>query len=170
MYRSVRIIGWSTALFSVIIILLEISNLLTNPTEQLHMVIQMIPQAKGGMDAMMDLFLYSRIWSVYTILYFSFVFVGAIYFVRFHAVGRKILEIACWVGMGNACIDSYVSFHLWKQMESALSNVTGLMGVGLANLNPLGMATILFGFFLWIIPTFGMVVYLRRPTLKALMK
>ena len=39
-------------LFSVIIILLEISNLLTNPMEQFNMVFQMFPQAKSGMDAM----------------------------------------------------------------------------------------------------------------------
>jgi len=55
-------------------------------------------------------------------------------------------------------------------MKAMLSTVTGLMGMGLENLNPLGMATIIFGFFLWIIPTIGMIVYLRKPALKALMK
>jgi hypothetical protein len=170
MSRSVRMIGWSTALFSIMIILSEFSNLLTDPMEQFNMVFQMFPKAKSGMDAMTDIFQYSRIWSVYTILYFLFVFAGSIQFIRFTAIGRLILEIACWVGIGNACIDASLSYMLWKQMQAALSNVTGMMGMGLGNLNPLGMFTIISGFFLWIIPTIGMIIYLRKPALKALMK
>ena len=170
MTRYVRIIGWSTALFSVVIILSDVTNLLTNPMEQVNMVFEMFPQAKGGTDAITEMFQYSRIWSVYSILYFLYVFVGSIQFIRFKAIGRTILEIACWVGIMNACIDSLISYMLWKQMKAMLSTVTGLMGMGLENLNPLGMATIIFGFFLWIIPTIGMIVYLRKPALKALMK
>ena len=170
MIRSVRIIGWTTALFSVVIILSDVTNLLTNPMEQLNMVFRMFPQAKSVTDAITEMFQYSRIWSVYTILYFIYVFVGSIQFIHFKAIGRTILEIACWVGIMNACIDSMISFILWKQMKTMLSSVTGLMGMGLGNLNPLGMATIIFGFFLWIIPTIGMIVYLRKPRLKALMK
>ena len=170
MPRSVRIIGWSAAFFSIVIILSEFSNLLTNPMDQLNVVFNMFPQAKISMDTLTDIFQYSRIWSVYTILYFIYVFVGSIQFIHFKAIGRTILEIACWVGIMNACIDSMISFILWKQMKTMLSSVTGLMGMGLGNLNPLGMATIIFGFFLWIIPTIGMIVYLRKPRLKALMK
>jgi hypothetical protein len=170
MSRSVRIIGWSTALFSIAIILSEVPNLLTNPMDQFKMVFNMFPQAKKGMDGMTDLFQYSRLWSIYMILYFLYVFVGSIQFIRFQAIGRMILEIACWVGIVNGCIDSFLSFILWKQMQAALSNVTGTMGIGLGNLNPLGMATIILGFFLWIIPTIGMIVYLRKPGLKALME
>jgi hypothetical protein len=170
MSRSIRIIGWSTALFSIVIVLSEASNLLMNPMEQFNMVLKMFPQAKSNMDAMTDMFQYSRIWSVYIILYFLFVFVGSIQFIRYHAIGRMILEIACWIGMLNACIDSFLSYILWKNMQTALSSVTGTMGIGLGNLNPLGMVTIVLGFFLWIIPTIGMVVYLRKPGLKALMK
>jgi len=170
MSRSIRIIGWSTALFSIIIILSEIFNLLTNPMEQLNMVFNIFPQAKRSMDAMTDIFQYNRIWSVYTIMYFWFVLFGSIQFIRFQGVGRTVLEIACWIGMMNACIDSFLSYMLWKNMRTALSAVTGTMGMGLGNLNPLGMTTIILGFFLWIIPTIGMIVYLRKPGLKALMK
>ena len=170
MSRSIRIIGWSTALFSIVIILSEFSNLLTDPMEQLNMVFNMFPQAKSGMESVIETMQYSRIWSVYTILYFCFVFFGSIKFIRFQVVGRMILEVACWVGMVNACIDSFLSYMLWKNMQTALSSVTGIMGMGLGNLNPLGMATIILGFFLWIIPTIGMIVYLRKPGLKALMK
>ena len=170
MPRSVRIIGWSTAIFSIIIILSEVSNLLTNPMEQLNIVFNMFPQAKIGMDTLTEIFHYSQIWSVYTILYFLFVFVGSIQFIRFQAIGRMILEIACWIGIVNACIDSFLSYILWKNMQTALSNVTGTMGMDLVNLNPLGMATIILGFFLWIIPSIGMIIYLRKHGLKALMK
>jgi hypothetical protein len=172
MSRSIRIIGWSTALCSMVIILSEFSSLLTNPMEQLSVVFQMFPQAKNSMDTMADTFLYNRIWSVYTILYFWFVLYGSIQFIQFHSIGRKILEIACWIGLANACIDSLLSYILWKQLQSILSSATGSMGMGmsLGNLNPLGMITIIFSFFLWVIPTIGMMVYLRKPALKALMK
>jgi hypothetical protein len=170
MSRSVRIIGWSTALFSIVIILSEVSNVLTNPMEQINMVFKMFPQSKGTMGAMSDMFQYSRFWSAYTILYFSYVFFGAIKFIRFQAIGRMILEFACWVGIVNAFIDSFLSFMLWKQMKAALSSLTGTMGIGIGNLNPLGMVTIVLGFFLWIIPTIVMIVYLRKPALRALMK
>ena len=74
MARSIRFIGWSTAFFSIIIILYEISNLLTNPMKEVSMVFQLLPQGKNGMDAITDLNQYSRMWSVYTIIYFWFVF------------------------------------------------------------------------------------------------
>jgi hypothetical protein len=138
--------------------------------EQFNMVFKMFPQAKSGTDAIAEMFQYSRIWSVYSILYFVYVFIGSIQFIRFKAIGRMILEIACWVGLMNACIDSFISYMLLKQMQAMLSTVTGIMGMGLGNLNPLGMATIILGFFLWIIPMIGMIVYLRKPGLKVLMK
>ena len=81
-----------------------------------------------------------------------------------------ILEIACWVGMVNACIDSFVSFILWKQMQAALSTVTGMMGMDLGNLNPLGMATIILGFFLWIIPTYRNDCVLTKTSIESIMK
>jgi hypothetical protein len=138
--------------------------------EQLNMIFAMFPQAKSGMESVTEIMQYSRIWSFYTILYFCFVFLGSIEFVRYQIVGRIILEIACWVGMVNACIDSFLSYILWKNMQTALSSVTGMMEMGLGNLNPLGMTTIILGFLLWIIPTIGMIVYLRKPGLKALMR
>jgi hypothetical protein len=170
MSRSIRIIGWSTALFSIIIILSEVSNLSTDPMEQLNIVFNIFPHAKSGMEAMADMFLYNRIWSVYTILYFTFVFIGSIQFIRCQAIGRMILEIACWIGIVNAFIDSFLSYMLLKQMQAALSSVTGTMGMGLGSLNSLGKVTIILGFFLWIIPTIGMIVYLQKPALKELMK
>jgi len=170
MTRYVRIIGWSTALFSIIIILSDFSNLLSNPMEQFQMVFDMLPQARSGTNAIADMFQYNRIWSAYSILYFSFVLFGSIQFIRFQAIGRMLLEIACWVGIVNACIDTCISYMLMKQMKKSLSAVIGTMGVNLGNLNPLGMAAIILGFFLWIIPTIVLIVYLRKPELKAFMK
>ena len=170
MARYVRIIGWSTALFSIIIILSDISNLLSNPMEQLQTVFALLPQARSGTNAIADMFHYNRIWSVYSILYFSFVLFVSIKFIRFQAIGRMLLEIACWIGIVNACVDSCISYVLLKQMQKALSDVIGTMGVSMGNINPLGTAAIILGFFLWIIPTLILIVYLRKPELKALMK
>jgi hypothetical protein len=130
----------------------------------------MFPQAKSGTDAISQLFQYSRMWSVYSILYFTYVFIGSVQFLRFKGIGRMMLEAACWIGLVNACIDSCLSYLLWKKMQEALSAVTGILGMGARNLNPFGMATILLGFFMWIVPTIGMIIYLRRPSVRALMK
>jgi hypothetical protein len=170
MPRSVSVIGWSTILFSIIIILTEFFGLLSNPMEQLNVLFSAFPQARNGMESMTPLFQYNRIWSFYTILYFLNVLAGAIQFVRFQEIGRKILEIACWVGMVNACVDSLLSYILWKNMQAALSTVMGTMGMSLGYINPLGMTTIILGFFLWIIPSIGMILYLRSPKIKANMK
>jgi hypothetical protein len=137
---------------------------------QLDTLFKTFPQARAGISSMNDLFLYNRIWTVYSIMYFVFVFVGAIYFVRFRAIGRTMLEIACWIGLVNACMDSLLSYAFLRQMNAVMSAVTSSMGVGLGSLNPLGIVTIIAGFFLWIIPSFGMIMYLRRPKLKELLK
>ena len=170
MSRSVRIIGWSTAIFSIIIIFSEFMSLFENPMEQLNIFSKMLPQAKSLTDTIANVFQYNRIWSVYTILYFWFVFFGALQFIRFQAIGRMILEIACWIGMANAFVDSFLSYMLWKQMQTALSHVIGFLSTSLSYLNPLGITTIIIAFFLWIIPSIGMIIYLRKPALKALMK
>jgi hypothetical protein len=170
MTRSISVIGWSTILFSIIIIFSEFFSLLSNPLEQLNPIFNMLPQARISMESMTDLFQYDRIWSIYTILYFLAVLGGAIQFVRFQAIGRAILEIACWVGMINACIDSLLSYILWKNMQAALSTVMGTMGISLGQINPWGIITIIIGFFLWIIPSIGMILYLRNPKIRALMK
>ena len=163
MPRSISIIGWSTILFSIIIILTEFFSLLSNPMGQLNVLFSMFPQAQNGMKSVTDLFQFNRVWSVYTIFYFSVVLAGAIQFVRLQAIGRTILEIACWVGIANACVDSLLSYILWKNMQAALSTVMGTMGMSLGYINPLGMTTIIIGFFLWIIPSIGMILYLRSP-------
>jgi hypothetical protein len=52
-------------------------------------------------------------------------------------------------------------------MNSAVGGMG--MGMSLQQLNPLGLGAIIVGFFIWIIPSVGIAVYLRRPSLRALM-
>jgi hypothetical protein len=170
MPRSISVIGWSTVLISIIMILTEFISLLSNPLEQFNVLINTFPQVRNGMESMTQMIQYNRIWSIYTIMYFIFIFVGAIQFIRCQSIGRTILEIACWIGMINACVDSLLSYILWENMQAALSSVMGTMGMSLGYINPLGMITIILGFFLWIIPSIGMILYLRSPKIKANMK
>jgi hypothetical protein len=169
MHRSISVIGWSTIFFSIIIILTEFFSLLSNPMQQLNALFSTFPQARNGMESFTELFQYNLLWSIYTILYFFVVLVGAIQFVRLQAIGRTILEIACWVGIVNACVDSLLSYISWNKIQAALSSVMGTMGMSLGDINPLGMITIILGFFLWIIPSIGMILYLRSPRIKAIM-
>ena len=170
MPRSISAIGWSMILFSLIIILIEFSGLLSNPMQQLNAILVTFPQARTGLESVTDLFQYNILWSIYTIIYFVVVLGGAIQFVRFRAIGRTILEIACWVGMLNACLDTWLSYILWKKLQSVLSVVTGTLGISAGQINPIGMITLVVGFFLWIIPSIGMILYLRNPKIKAVMK
>jgi hypothetical protein len=115
----------------------------------------------------MDLYSYSRIWTWYGILFFVFALVAGVQFVRLRAWGRKALEIVCWVGIFNALADTLLSFLIWKNMQDTLAMVMrGMGGSQYSFINPLGFFTIILGFFLWIIPSVGMVFYLRRPVIR----
>jgi len=170
MPRSISVVGWSTIIFSIIIIFLEFFSLLSNPMQQLNAIFSAFPQARKEMESITKLFQYSLLWSIYTILYFTAVLGGAIQFVRFQALGRRILEIACWIGIVNACIDTLLTYIMWEKMQAALSAVVGAMGISLGQLNPFGTITIIISFFLWIIPSIGMILYLRNPKIRAAMK
>jgi hypothetical protein len=98
------------------------------------------------------------------------VLVGAVFFVRYLEKGRRILEIACWIGLINACSDSILSYIQWKYLHSAFTSAIKTMGGGLGNLFLLGMIPIILGFFLWIIPSIVMIVYFRSSKLKMLMQ
>ena len=172
MERSVQIFGWSTIVVSVILMFSQLLNLaITDSVNQLSQLVGAYPGFKSGvMGPMMDMFEYNRIWSIYSIVYFIVTLVGGILFVRFKEVGRKILEVACWVGILNAFIDTAISYSFWKQMEAAVTATVGGMGMSLDQLNPLGLGAIIVGFFIWVIPSSGIIIYLRRPSLRALMR
>jgi len=171
MKRSVLFFGWSTIIVSVILIFSQIIGLaITSSVDQITGLLGDYPGVKIGiLDPMKDMFAYDRIWSYYSICYFLVTLGAAIQFVRLREIGRRILEIACWVGMLNACVDTIVSYGFWKQMEALMGTLSGGVGLPLNQLNPLGLGSIIVGFFLWIIPSVGILVFLRRPALRAFM-
>lgn len=166
---SIPVIGWSTVMASVIMIAVDAMSLISfNTLDSFNLdsslLNQYVPQ---GVKKVMDLYSYSRIWTCYGILYFGFALVAGVQFVRLRAWGRKALEIACWAGIFNALADTTLSFVIWKNMQDTLSMVMrGAGGSQYSFVSPLGFVTIVLGFFLWIIPSVGMVVYLRRPVIR----
>ncbi len=169
MIKSIPIIGWSAILLSIIVIAIEIFNLFSNPIEQLEPLLNFTPQFRNSIEAINQLFTYNRIWSSYLIIYFLFIIVGSAQFLRFKSVGSKILEIVCWIGILNAIADSFFSYILWKNVREAFANTMPSIGTSIAAFSALGYITIVIGFLLWIIPSIGMIIYLRRVKLKLLM-
>ncbi|HET9130953.1 MAG TPA: hypothetical protein VFO86_08400 [Terriglobia bacterium] len=171
MKRSVTIFGWSTIVVSVILILSQLLSLaISNTIDQFTGLLGNYPGFKSdSLGPLLDMFEYNRIWSVYSIVYFLATFAGAILFVRFKETGRRILEITCWVGMLNACVDTVMTWSYWKAMENSMHTLVGGMAGSMIQMDSLGLGTIIFGFLIWVIPSIGILVYLRRPSLKALM-
>jgi hypothetical protein len=171
MKRSVYFFGWATLIASALLVLSQLMNLvIAGSVDQVAGLLSGYSNLKSAsLGPLMDMFTYNRIWSVYSIAYFSCTFVGAIQFLRFREIGRKILEIACWIGFFNACVDTAASYVFWTRMQSAMGTMAGGLGVTMAQISGYGAGAILAGFFLWVVPSIGIVVYLRRNSLKALM-
>ena len=168
---SIEVVGWTTIIASAVLIVVDIMSLLSytmldtlDLNQTLPLVSQYVPQS---MKKVMDLYRYSRWWTGYGLVFFGFVLVAGIQFVRLRAWGRKALEIASWIGLINAVIDSALSYLMWKNMQDTLAMVLqGLGGGQYSYINPLGFLTIVVGFFLWMIPSLAMIVYLRRPAVR----
>ncbi len=171
MKQSVYIFGWSTIVVSVILILSQFMNLaITGSVDQVVGLFGSYPGLKStALGPMVAMFTYSRIWSVYSIVYFALTCTGGIQFVQFKEGGRRILEIACWIGLLNACVDTVVSYSLWNRMDSAMRVLTGGIGVTVERISPYGLGAIIVGFFIWVVPSIGIIFYLRRPALRSLM-
>ncbi len=169
MKRSIYFFGWSTIIVSVILTLSQfLSIAISNSVDQISGLLDGYPGMKTGLfGSMSDMFTYNRIWSVYSIAYFLVTLVGGILFVRFQEIGRRILEIASWVGILNACVDTTASYLFWKDMENAMVGLAGGMGMPASQLNPFGFGAIIVGFLIWIVPSVGIIIYLRRPSLRA---
>lgn len=168
---STAIIGWSTVIASSIMIVVNAVSLLSysmfNSADlglNSPLLSQYIPQS---MKRVFDLYQYSRWWTWYGIFFFIFVLIAAAQFLRLKAWGRKAFEIACWIGLFNGFVDTALSYWIWKNMQESLSIVLrGIGGGQYSYINPLGLFTIVVGFFLWIIPSVGIIVYLRRPAIR----
>jgi len=164
MNHSLSAVGWSIIALSVFLIVWELLGLLTSTSaEDLAVLMNSGPSAGSEpLAAVVSQVRYNRIWSVYAIVYSLFVLAGGIQLVRRRPAGRTILEIVCWVGILNACIDSTISILLWNKMEAALTRTVGPMSVQLLSWNPLGLVVIVVGFFVWVIPAAGILIYLRK--------
>ena len=165
---SIAIIGWTTVIASVIMIVVNVTSLLAysmfdslDQSLSTPLLSQLLPQS---MKKVLDLYRYSRWWTAYGIFYFAFVLVAGVQFLRLQAWGRKALEIACWIALFNALVDTALSYLIWQNMQETLSMaLKGLGGGQYSSINSLGLITIVVGFFLWIIPSAAMIVYLRSP-------
>jgi hypothetical protein len=166
---SVLVIGWSSIIASGIMVLVNLVSLLSfgaYDTLGLNspLLTPYLPQAT---KKVMDLYRYSRMWTVYGIFYFLFVLVAGVQFLRLRAWGRTAMEAACWIGLLNAVVDTLLSYLMWQSMQETLSAVLrGLGGGQYSYLNPLRFFTIVAGFFLWVIPCGLMIVFLRRPKIR----
>jgi hypothetical protein len=168
---SITIIGWTTVVASAIMILVNAMSLLSSSvldsmdmSRSMPMLSQYVPQS---MQKIISLYRYSRWWTGYGLAYFVFVLIAGLQFLRFRAWGRRALEVSCWIGLFNAFLDSALSYMIWSNMQDTLSMVMRGLGGGQSSyMNPLGFFTIVLGFFLWIIPSAAMIVYLRRPKIR----
>jgi hypothetical protein len=168
---SIPIIGWSTIFASALMILVNVTSLFTTSAlDALNMSFdspvfaQYVPQS---MKSMLDLYTYSRWWTWYAVLYFAFVLAAGVQFVRLRSWGRSALEAACWIGIMNALVDTFLSYEIWSNMQETFNMVLRSMGgVHSSYLNPLGFFTIVLGFFLWVIPAVGLIIYLRKPVIR----
>lgn len=168
---SIAVIGWSTIAASALLIF---SNLLTlvsssaldrlNARFDTSLITQYVPQS---MQTVLEFYAYSRWWTWYGILFFLFVLVAGGQFVRLKASGRLMLEIACWIGLFNAAVDTFLSYKIWASTQETLSMALRSMGGGhSAYLDPVGFFLIILGLFIWIIPSVGLIFYLRRPIIR----
>ncbi len=164
MPRPSRAIGWSVAISSALMILWELIGLLTSSAaEDLANTLNMMPGGGASATATaLTIMRYNRGWSLYTIVYFLYTLAASLLFLRSHPRGRRLLEIACWVGIVNGIVDTAVSMMLWNEMEKALTSLVGPMSVRFLSWNPFGLVLIVAGFFLWLFPTVGLLIYLRR--------
>jgi hypothetical protein len=168
---SIPIIGWSTILASALMLLVNISSLITTSALgaldlnfNSPVFSQYVPQS---LKSMLDLYTYSRWWTWYGVLYFGFVLVAGVQFVRLRGWGRSALEVACWIGIANALVDTYLSYEIWSGMQDAFNIVLRSMGGAHSSyLNPLGFFMIVLGFLLWVVPSIALVMYLRRPIIR----
>jgi hypothetical protein len=166
---SIPVIGWSTVMASIIIIAVNVVSLLSfNSIDSYNLDSSLLNQyMPQGAKKVMDLYSYSRVWTFYGIAFFGCALVAGYQFARLRAWGRKTLEILCWVGLINGLTDTALSFMMWKNLQDTLSMVMrGAGGSQYSFINPLGLFAIILSFFLWLIPSIGMIIYLRRPAIR----
>lgn len=153
--------------------LLNIGNLLL-PNE-LESGLRMLRQGAQFPDSTIErsfdrLIAFNRILAGAELLYFLVVAMATVGLLRFREWGRKTLETCCWVGLGLGAGESVLSYAIWREMQLSLEGLLRSIGAGQHSITtPLGTAAILLGLLLWVVPTVGIGLYLRRPGIRALM-
>jgi hypothetical protein len=167
--KTIRTIGWSAIAISAIAIISEgLGFVLYNPLQQIDVILRLIPkESQKNLNDPIVVIRFMRIWSLYTIIYFLVVLAGAIKFVRFRSPGRVVLEYAAWIGVMNGFLDSYLNYAFWKSFQTILSSAMESANMPLGKISPFGILSIAGSFALWIVPSILLIVYLRKPAVKA---
>ena len=165
---AVLIVGWTGAFTSILMIVMNIFSLVSSSAME-EMLLS--PNLLGthvppSLHAVLEVYQYSRYWLLYGIVFFSFVLIAALQFLRLKAWGRRTLEALCWIGLLNAFADSAFSYYSWIVTRDAMGDVMGRHGSGLSGMDQLGILAIALGFILWVIPCLGLLVFLRRSSVR----
>ena len=166
--RAVLIVGWTSACTSILMIVMNIFSLISSSAME-EMLLS--PNLLGthvppSLHAALEVYQYGRYWLLYGILFFSFVLIAALQFLRLKAWGRRTLETLCWIGLLNAFADSAFSYYSWIVTRNAMGDVMGHSGSGLSGMDQIGILAIALGFVLWVVPCLGLLVFLRRSSVR----
>lgn len=169
--RSILLIGWSTAFAAIAMMVMNIASLTSSAAleELIPSSLFLNGQAPPSLQAVLDVYELGRYWMMFTTLFFVFVLVAALQFLRLRSWGRQALEAACWIGIMGGVVDAVFSYSSWNAMRIAMSDLMGQYGGGLAGAQQLGVVSILLGFLLWGIPCVALMVFVRSAAAKQAM-
>lgn len=166
---SILFIGWSSIIASGLMMFINLFSLFTyGAFDEMGFSSPLLSQyVSASLRAVLELYRYTWWWTLYGILYFAFVLVAGIQFVQLKAWGRKALEVACWVGFVNALIDTTLGYLIWSKTQEAFSEVLrGLGGNQYSFINQAGLASIFVGLVLWVVPCGGLIVFLKKQSVR----
>ena len=169
---SVWVFGLSTSLVSVVMVLSELFNLLSEQALagmglDVNLLTRMVPREY---QSLLDLYEYSRYTSYFNIFYFAAILVASVMFIQLRRLGRTILEIAAWVGLVDGLIEAIVGYLIMQRLQASMAAMMSGIGAGGYSFQlPVGLAATIFGLALWFIPSVSCLVYLRRRAVREIM-
>lgn len=166
--RAILVVGWASAFASIFMIVMNIFSVVAAAAMEEMIPASVFPGGRvpSSLTLLLDLNRYTQYWLIYGVVYFSFVLVAALQFLRLKAWGRKALESACWIGIINGLADTAFSYYSWNAMKSAMGDLIGQYGGGMSGVHQLGLAAMFVGLVLWIVPCVGLIIFVRRPSVK----
>jgi len=169
---SVWLFGLSTSLIAVIMVLSELFNVLSERALEgmgldMNLLARMIPRE---FQSLLDLYAYSRYASAFNVIYFTFVLVASIMFLQLRRSGRLLLEIAAWFGLVDGMVESILGYLIMEQLQTSMAAMMRGVGAGGYSLQlSLGPAATIFGLIVWLIPSVGCIIFLRRRSIREIM-